>query len=108
MQSSWRAGRPRLPPRTWKRSGAYAANQLREAHLALQLTRVAQRRGHYTNALRRASLGLRALSGATGPEAGAIRARLQVRYAFCRGLAGSLRGCPPMGGAWPRRSRSGP
>jgi tetratricopeptide (TPR) repeat protein len=57
---------------------------LREAHLALRLTRVQQRRGHYTNALRRASLGLRTLSGATGPEAGAIRARLQVLYAFCR------------------------
>ena len=57
---------------------------LREAHLALKQTRVEQRRGHYTNALRRASLGLRALSGATGPEAGAVRAQLQVRYAFCR------------------------
>ena len=57
---------------------------LREAHLALKLTRVEQRRGHYTNALRRASLGLRALSGATGPEAGAVRAQLQVRYAVCR------------------------
>ena len=57
---------------------------LREAHLALKQTRVEQRRGHYTNALRRASLGLRAISGATGPEAGAVRARLQVRYAFCR------------------------
>ena len=57
---------------------------LREAHLALKLTRVEQRRGHYSNALRRASLGLRALSGATGPEAGAVRAQLQVRYAVCR------------------------
>ena len=57
---------------------------LRESHLALKLTRVEQRRGHYSNALRRASLGLRALSGATGPEAGAVRAQLQVRYAFCR------------------------
>jgi class 3 adenylate cyclase/tetratricopeptide (TPR) repeat protein len=57
---------------------------LREAHLALQLTLVEQRRGHYTNALRRASLGLRAVSAATGPEAGAARAWLQVRYAFCR------------------------
>ena len=57
---------------------------LREAHLALKQTRVEQRRGHYSNALRRASLGLRALSGATGPEAGAARASLQVRYAFCR------------------------
>ena len=57
---------------------------LREAHLALKQTRVEQRRGHYTNALRRASLGLRAVSGATGPEAGAARARLQARYAFCR------------------------
>ena len=50
---------------------------LRDAHLALKLTRVEQRRGHYTNALRRASLGLRALGDATGPEAGAARARLQ-------------------------------
>jgi tetratricopeptide (TPR) repeat protein len=57
---------------------------LREAHLALRLTLVEQRRGHYSNALRRASLGLRALSDATDPEAGAVRAQLQVRYAFCR------------------------
>jgi class 3 adenylate cyclase/tetratricopeptide (TPR) repeat protein len=57
---------------------------LREAHLALKQSRVEQRRGHYTNALRRASLGLRAISGATDPEAGAVRARLQVLYAFCR------------------------
>jgi tetratricopeptide (TPR) repeat protein len=57
---------------------------LREAHLALKLTLVEQRRGHYSNALRRASLGLRVLSDTTGPEAGAVRAQLQVRYAFCR------------------------
>ena len=57
---------------------------LREAHLALKQTLVEQRRGHYSNALRRASLGLRAVRYATGPEAGAARARLQVRYAFCR------------------------
>jgi class 3 adenylate cyclase/tetratricopeptide (TPR) repeat protein len=57
---------------------------LREAHLALKLTRVEQRRGHYSNALRRASLGLRALSSATGPEAGAARASLQARYAWLR------------------------
>jgi class 3 adenylate cyclase/tetratricopeptide (TPR) repeat protein len=57
---------------------------LREAHLALKQTRVEQRRGHYSNALRRASLGLHAVSGAESPEAGAIRARLQVLYAFCR------------------------
>ena len=57
---------------------------LREAHLALKLTRVEQRRGHYSNALRRASLGLRALSAATGPEAGAARASLQARYAWLR------------------------
>jgi class 3 adenylate cyclase/tetratricopeptide (TPR) repeat protein len=57
---------------------------LREAHLALKQTLVEQRRGHYSNALRRASLGLRAISDATGPEAGAVRAQLQVRYAFCR------------------------
>jgi tetratricopeptide (TPR) repeat protein len=57
---------------------------LREAHLAVKQTLVEQRRGHYSNALRRASLGLRAVSGATGPEAGAVRAQLQVRYAFCR------------------------
>jgi class 3 adenylate cyclase/tetratricopeptide (TPR) repeat protein len=57
---------------------------LREAHLALKQTLVEQRRGHYSNALRRASLGLRAVGGATGAEAGAIRARLQARYAFCR------------------------
>jgi tetratricopeptide (TPR) repeat protein len=57
---------------------------LREAHLALKQTVVEQRRGHYSNALRRASLGLRAVRGITAPEAGAIRARLQVRYAVCR------------------------
>jgi class 3 adenylate cyclase/tetratricopeptide (TPR) repeat protein len=57
---------------------------LREGHLAFKQTLVEQRRGHYTNALRQASLGLRAVSGATGPEAGAVRAQLQVRYAVCR------------------------
>jgi tetratricopeptide (TPR) repeat protein len=57
---------------------------LREAHLSVKLLRVDQRRGHYSNAMRRASLGLRAIAGATGPEAGAVRARLQVLYAFCR------------------------
>jgi class 3 adenylate cyclase/tetratricopeptide (TPR) repeat protein len=57
---------------------------LREAHLAVKQTLVEQRRGHYSNALRRASLGLRAVSDATDPEAGAVRAQLQVRYAFCR------------------------
>jgi tetratricopeptide (TPR) repeat protein len=57
---------------------------LREAHLALKQTLVEQRRGHYSNALRRASLGLRAVREAAGPEAGAVRAQLQVRYAFCR------------------------
>jgi len=57
---------------------------LREGHLALKLTRVEQRRGHYSNALRRASLGLRAVGDAASPEAGAIRARLQTRYALCR------------------------
>jgi class 3 adenylate cyclase/tetratricopeptide (TPR) repeat protein len=57
---------------------------LREAHLALKQTLVEQRRGHYSNALRRASLGLLAVRDATGPEAGGVRAQLQVRYAFCR------------------------
>ena len=57
---------------------------LREANLSLKLLRVDQRRGHYTNAMRRASLGLRAIEGETGPEVGAVRARLQVLYAFCR------------------------
>jgi tetratricopeptide (TPR) repeat protein len=57
---------------------------LREAHLAFKLTLVEQRRGHYSNALRRASLGLRALKDAASPEAGTVRAQLQVRYAFCR------------------------
>ena len=72
MHSSWRAGRPRLPGPTWKRWGVHE-QPLRDAYLALKLTRVEQRRGHYTNALRRASLGLRALGDATGPEAGAAR-----------------------------------
>jgi class 3 adenylate cyclase/tetratricopeptide (TPR) repeat protein len=57
---------------------------LREAHLALKQARVEQRRGHYTNALRRASLGLRALSDTEGADAGAARARLEARYAVCR------------------------
>jgi class 3 adenylate cyclase/tetratricopeptide (TPR) repeat protein len=57
---------------------------LREAHLALKQTLLEQRRGHYSNALRRASLGLRSLDGVVSPEAGAIRAGLQVRYAACR------------------------
>jgi tetratricopeptide (TPR) repeat protein len=79
------AGRPR------EAAGAYLealrgvrGQPLREAHLALKQTRVEQQRGHYSNALRRASLGLRALSGVTGPEAGAVRANLQARYAVCR------------------------
>jgi tetratricopeptide (TPR) repeat protein len=65
-------------------SRAVRGQPLREAHLALKQTLVEQRRGHYSNALRRASLGLRAVSGAAGPEAGAVRAQLQVRYAVCR------------------------
>jgi class 3 adenylate cyclase/tetratricopeptide (TPR) repeat protein len=61
---------------------------LREAHMALKQARVEQRRGHYTNALRRASLGLRALTSADGTEADALRARLEVRYAVCRASQG--------------------
>jgi hypothetical protein len=57
---------------------------LREAHLALKQTRVERRRGHYSNALRRASLGLRALNGAESTAASAARAQLQARYAWCR------------------------
>jgi class 3 adenylate cyclase/tetratricopeptide (TPR) repeat protein len=57
---------------------------LREAHLALKQAHLEQRRGHYTNALRRASLGLRALDGTGGAEAGAARAQLEARYAVCR------------------------
>jgi class 3 adenylate cyclase/tetratricopeptide (TPR) repeat protein len=57
---------------------------LREAHLALKQTVVEQRRGHYSKALRRASIGLRAVDGMASPEAGAIRAQLQIQYAFCR------------------------
>ena len=105
MQSSWRAGRPRLPRPIWKRCGV-RGQPLREAHLALKLTRVEQRRGHYSNALRRASLGLRALSGVTGPEAGAVRARLQARYAFCRSIRVATR-MPADGRSGPRRSRGG-
>jgi class 3 adenylate cyclase/tetratricopeptide (TPR) repeat protein len=63
---------------------AVRGQPLREAHLALKQTRVEQRRGHYTNALRRASLGLRAVGDAPDPEAGGARARLQARYAICR------------------------
>ena len=61
---------------------------LREAHLALKQTRVEQRRGRYTNALRRASLGLRALSGAASSEAGRRWAPLASPL---RGSAGSAR-----------------
>ncbi|HET6918886.1 MAG TPA: hypothetical protein VFI46_05385 [Jiangellaceae bacterium] len=57
---------------------------LRGAHLALKLARVEQRRGRYAVALRRASLGLRALDGADGAQARAARARLHARYAVCR------------------------
>jgi class 3 adenylate cyclase/tetratricopeptide (TPR) repeat protein len=57
---------------------------LREAHLALKLGRVEQRRGRYAVALRRMSLGLRALSGTDGAQVSAARARLQARYAVCR------------------------
>jgi tetratricopeptide (TPR) repeat protein len=80
-----------LAGRSIEAAGAYLealrgvrGQPLREAHLAFKQTVVEQRRGHYTNALRRASLGLRAVRGMTDPEAGAIRARLQVRYAVCR------------------------
>ena len=64
---------------------------LREAHVALKLARVEQRRGRYAVALRRASIGLRALDGTASPEAGAARARLQTRYAFCRVSQGRYR-----------------
>jgi predicted ATPase/class 3 adenylate cyclase len=80
-----------LAGRSTEAAGAYLealrgvrGQALREAHLAFKLTRVEQRRGRYTNALRRASLGLRALNGVEGAEAGALRARLQERYAVCR------------------------
>jgi tetratricopeptide (TPR) repeat protein len=80
-----------LAGRSTEAAGAYLealrgvrGQPVREAHLAFKQTLVEQRRGHYTNALRRASLGLRAVSGMTDPEAGAVRAQLQVRYAFCR------------------------
>jgi class 3 adenylate cyclase/tetratricopeptide (TPR) repeat protein len=42
---------------------------LREAHLALKQTRVERRRGHYSNALRRAAT---------------VRVHVQTRYALCR------------------------
>jgi class 3 adenylate cyclase/tetratricopeptide (TPR) repeat protein len=57
---------------------------LRKAHLALKQARVEQRRGRYAVALRRASMGLRALEGKTGARVRAARARLQARYAVCR------------------------
>jgi tetratricopeptide (TPR) repeat protein len=79
------AGRPAEAAAAYLEALRGARGQtLREAHLALKLTQVEQRRGHYSNALRRASLGLRAIGDATGPEAGAVRAQLQVRYARCR------------------------
>ena len=58
---------------------------LREAHLALKQARVEQRRGRYTNALRRASLGAACVEQRyRTAEAGALRARLEARYAVCR------------------------
>jgi len=80
-----------LAGRSTEAAGAYlealrgvSGQPLREAHLALKQILVEQRRGHYSNALRRASLGLRAVRDATDSEAGAARAWLQVRYASCR------------------------
>jgi class 3 adenylate cyclase/tetratricopeptide (TPR) repeat protein len=80
-----------LAGRSTEASGAYLealrgvrGQPLREAYVALKLTRVEQRRGHYSNALRRASLGLRALNDAASAEASAARAQLQARYALCR------------------------
>ena len=84
MRSSWRASRPRLPTAYLEALRGVRGQPLREAHLALKQTRLEQRRGHYTNALRRASLGLRAINGEAGGEAGAARARLKARYAVCR------------------------
>ena len=58
---------------------------LREAHLALKLTpgRAAPRPLQQRDCAGRVSAcGL--IDGETGPEAGAVRARLQVLYAFCR------------------------
>ncbi len=65
---------------------------LREAHLALKQARVEQRRGRYTNALRRASLGCVPVRSATGPEAGAARARCKPATRS----AGSARVATPM------------
>ena len=59
-------------------------DRVRSAGLALKQGRVEQRRGHYAPALRRLSLGLRALDGLDARDARAARARLQVRYAVCR------------------------
>ncbi len=80
-----------LAGRSTEAAGAYLealrgvrGQPLREAHLALKQARLEQRRGHYTNALRRASLGLRAVNGVAGGEAGAARAQLEARYAACR------------------------
>jgi class 3 adenylate cyclase/tetratricopeptide (TPR) repeat protein len=68
------------------RDAARAAGDdpLRSARLALKQGRVEQRRGHYSPALRRFSLGLRVLDGLDSRDARASRARLQVRYAVCR------------------------
>ena len=81
---------------------------LREAHLALKLTRVEQRRGHYSNALRRASLGLRAVRRRDRSGGGRRSCPAASPLRVLPGQPGSLRGCPPMGGARPRRSRGGP
>ena len=69
---------------TWKPCGGCAVNHCGRLTWRSSRPVVEQRRGHYSNALRRASLGLRAVRGMTDPEAGAVRAWLQVRYAWCR------------------------
>ena len=80
---------------------------LREAHLALKQTRVEQRRGHYTNALRRASLGLRAVQRRDRSGGGRRSCPVASPLRVLPSQPGSLCGCPPMGGARPRRSRGG-
>ena len=100
----WRAG-PR-GCRSLPGSAAGVRGQpLREASGA-QANLVEQRRGHYTNALRRASLGCAQAARQVRRRAPFVPVASPLRV--LPAPTGSLRGCPPVGGARPRRSRGGP
>ena len=105
MPSTWRAGRPRLPslPRGAS-GGAWSAPAGGSPGAQTDPRRATPR--PLQQALRRASLGLRAVSGLTGPEAGAVRARLQVPTRSAGSTRVAMR-MPADGRSEPRRSRGG-